>query len=203
MKNPFLIAERIYLRPIEREDAAMITPWINDPEIRPFIRRYRPLDHASEVAFIDRLNSDETTVALVIVIKDGDRPIGVTGLHGIDPHNRLAEFGITIGDKACWRQGFGAETTKTIVDYAFGVLNLNRVALFVYEYNERGIRCYERVGFRKEGVLRQEHFYNGRYWDTLVMSLLRSEWSQARNESHESRNVDGESGMQMSDGSLK
>jgi diamine N-acetyltransferase len=181
MKTPFLIADRIYLRPIERDDASLITPWINDPEVRPFIRRNRPLNLAGEVEFIDHINRDESTLGLVIVVKEGDRPIGVTGLHGIDPINRSAEFGITIGDKASWSKGLGAEVTRAIVDHAFGALNLNRVALFVYEYNARGIRCYEKVGFRKEGVLRQEHFHDGRYWDTIVMSMLRSEWDALRN----------------------
>src|SRR5262245_46665256 len=131
MKNPFLIANRIYLRPVERDDASTILPWINDPEIRPFIRRYRPMNLTAEADYIDRLASDETNVVLVIALKDGDLPIGVTGLHGIEPRNRSAEFGITIGEKSHWSQGYGTEATRAIVDYGFGTLNLNRIVLHV------------------------------------------------------------------------
>jgi [ribosomal protein S5]-alanine N-acetyltransferase len=180
MNNPFLIANRIYLRPVEREDASTILPWINDPEIRPFIRRYRPMNLAAETEFIYRLNNDEATVVLVIALKDGDLPIGVTGLHGIEPRNRSAEFGITIGEKAYWSQGYGTEATQAIIDYGFGTLNLNRIVLHVYEYNQRGIKCYDKIGFRKEGILRQEHYHDGRFWDTLVMSMLHAEWDQQK-----------------------
>jgi RimJ/RimL family protein N-acetyltransferase len=64
--------------------------------------------------------------------------------------------------------------------YAFEALNLNRVWLEVYEYNQRGLRCYEKLGFRKEGVQRQENYRDGRYWDTILMGLLRSEWEERR-----------------------
>ena len=60
--------------------------------------------------------------------------------------------------------------------YAFETLNLNRVWLHVYEYNERGIRAYEKVGFKREGVLRQDRYHAGRYWDTITMAILREEW---------------------------
>lgn len=180
MKTPFLIANRIYLRPIEREDAPMIAAWINDPEVRTFVRRNRPMNVASEIEFIDRINADETMVALVITLKDGDRAIGVTGLHAIDSRNRSAEFGISIGDKPNWGQGYGKEVTQAMVDHAFGTLNMNRLALFIYDFNERAIRCYEKVGFRREGVLREEHYRDGRYCNTLVMSVLRSEWDERR-----------------------
>ncbi len=54
--------------------------------------------------------------------------------------------------------------------------HLNRVQLQVYAYNRRGIRAYEKAGFRREGVLRQEHMHDGRFWDTVVMAILREEW---------------------------
>jgi RimJ/RimL family protein N-acetyltransferase len=55
-------------------------------------------------------------------------------------------------------------------------LNLNRVWLHVYEYSERGIRAYTRAGFQKEGVLRQDTYREGRYWDTILMGILRADW---------------------------
>src|SRR5262249_62195912 len=67
-----------------------------------------------------------------------------------------------------------------LVEHAFEILNLNRVWLHVYEFNERGIRTYERVGFQKEGVLRQDHFHDGRYWSTIIMGILREEWQAAK-----------------------
>ena len=116
----------------------------------------------------------------MIVAREGDVPLGMTGLHKIDPRHRHAEFGIMLGDPDRWGQGHGSEATRLMVRYGFETLNLHRIWLHVYEDNARGIRAYEKAGFRKEGVLRQDCFREGRYWDTIVMGLLREEWPGKR-----------------------
>ena len=63
--------------------------------------------------------------------------------------------------------------TRLMVGHAFETMNLNRVWLHVYEFNEAGGRAYEKVGFHKEGVLRQDVYREGRYWDTIVMGIQR------------------------------
>ncbi|MBI1830802.1 MAG: GNAT family N-acetyltransferase [Planctomycetes bacterium] len=180
MKNPFLIGERLYARPPERDDATVVQAWLNDPDVRRFLRLYRPIDLQAEVDYIDKTRSDQTAIGLLIALKEDDRPIGVCSLRDIDSKNRKAEFGIGIGDKACWGQGLGSEATQLMIDYGFATLNLNRVFLHVHAYNDRAVCCYEKLGFQREGVLRQEHFCDGRYWDTIVMSMLREEWDWLR-----------------------
>jgi RimJ/RimL family protein N-acetyltransferase len=176
MKNPFLIGAKVYLRPLDREDAAALVPWFNDPEVTRTLRRYRPQTLRDEEAFLEKLTQSEQDLALGIVARAADRLIGVTGLHQIDFKNRHACFGILIGEKDEWGKGYGTEATSLVVKHAFETLNLNRVWLYVFEYNQRGRRSYERVGFRQEGVLRQDCYREGRYWDTLVMAILREEW---------------------------
>jgi len=178
MQCPYLIGERIYLRPLERADAPVVQPWINDPDIRHTIRRYRPINLQTEEEFIAQANADEHSLVLGIALTDGDRLIGGTGLHDIDYRNRDASFGIIMGVPSEQGKGHGTEATRLIVRHAFETLNLNRVWLQVYEDNLRGIRAYEKAGFRKEGVLRQDVFRAGRYWDTIVMAILREEWTR-------------------------
>jgi RimJ/RimL family protein N-acetyltransferase len=178
MKNPYLLGERIYLRPIERDDGPTILPWINDPVVRRTLLHRGPLNMIHENDYIDRISRSEHDLALLIVRKTDDKPIGATGFHGIDFRNRHCQFGILIGDKESWGLGHGTEATRLMVDHAFSTMNLNRVWLHVYEDNERGIRAYTCVGFKKEGVLRQENFRDGRYWDTWVMGILRDEWKK-------------------------
>jgi RimJ/RimL family protein N-acetyltransferase len=176
MKNPFLIGAKVYLRPLDREDAPLLVPWFNDPEVARHLLRHRPLNLRDEEAFIDRVNQSEHDVGLGIVLRATDQLIGVTGFHLMDFKNRHCSFGISIGDKGEWGKGYGTEATSLMVQYAFDTLNLNRVWLHVYEYNQRGLRAYEKVGFKREGVLRQDTYREGRYWDTIVMAILRDEW---------------------------
>jgi RimJ/RimL family protein N-acetyltransferase len=173
--NPFLIGDLVYLRPLEREDAPTLEAWVNHPDVSRTIQRCRPMNRQVEETFIDDMTKSDTSVAVGIMARQSDRFVGVTGLHQIDWRNRQAGFGIMVGPDQ-WGRGYGTEATRLLVKYAFETLNLNRVWLQVYEYNPRGLRSYEKVGFRREGVLRQDNFREGRYWDTIVMAILRQDW---------------------------
>lgn len=178
MKNPCLLDQHIYLRALEREDAGTLLPWVNDPEVTRSLLIHRPMSLAAEEAFIDKVTNDPDTVALGIVLRESDRLVGACGLHKIDYRTRQSSFGIFIGAKEEWGKGYGTEATRLVVGYAFDTLNLNRVWLHVFEYNRRGIRAYEKAGFRREGVLRQDSYREGRYWDTVAMGVLREEWQK-------------------------
>lgn len=177
MTNPFLVGARLYLRALERADAPALVPWLNDPEVTRFLRAYRPMTLRAEEEFIERAGQGDDIV-LGVVLREGDRLIGAAGLSQIDYRCRRASFGISIGARDEWGKGYGTEATRLVVGYAFETLNLNRVWLHVYEYNGRGLRAYEKVGFRREGVLRQDIFRDGRYWDTITMAILREEWEK-------------------------
>lgn len=180
MQNPFLIGERLYLRPLELDDLENCLRWINDPEVTRTLAIYRPLNSLREREWLERLYRDDRDLVLAIVLKESDKHIGNTGLHGIDWKDRQAELGIMIGEKGEWGKGYGAEALGLMLDYAFTKLNLHRVYLRVYANNPRAIRCYEKLGFRHEGTLRESHFAEGRYWDTLIMGLLQREWLERR-----------------------
>lgn len=175
METPFLVGEGIYLRPLERADAPLCAAWLNHPEVRRHLLRHRPVDQRSEEDFLDGIRQSEHDVVVGIALAEGDRLIGMTGLHQIHARDRGAMFGLCIGAVDEWGRGRGTEATRLMVGYAFDTLNLHRVWLHVQEDNAAGIRAYEKVGFRREGVLRQASFHDGRYWDVITMGLLREE----------------------------
>jgi UDP-4-amino-4,6-dideoxy-N-acetyl-beta-L-altrosamine N-acetyltransferase len=178
VKNAFLIGSQIYLRPVETEDAPSFAQWLNDPEVRRTLNRQHPISLRTELNWIETTNNDNQMLSLAIVLKDGDRLIGGAGLREIDLVNRHAVFGICLGNKDEWDKGYGTEALGLLLDHAFGTMNLNRVCLHVLENNPRAQRVYEKVGFLQEGVLRQETFREGRYWDTIVMGILREDWQK-------------------------
>lgn len=176
MRNPFLIGDRIYLRPLEEEDLDRCMRWINDPEILTTLGRRFPMSRALEREWITSQYKSEKDLSLAIVIKDGDLHIGNCGFNSIDYLNRKAVFGILIGEKDNWGHGYAPEAAKLILGYGFDELNLHRISLEVYSHNKRAQRAYERVGFIHEGAMREAYFRNGRYYDNLIMGILRSEW---------------------------
>ena len=170
---------QVYLRPLTGEDAATFVPWVNDPEVtRTLAVGAAVMDRQAERAWIEKMNASGSDVLFGIIVQETDRLIGSTGLNQIDFRYRSASLGMMIGERGLWGKGYGTEATRLVVRHAFKELHLNRVQLHVYEYNLRGLRVYEKVGFRREGVLRQEHVYDGRFWDTVVMALLREEWGK-------------------------
>jgi RimJ/RimL family protein N-acetyltransferase len=182
VKNAFLIGPNVVLRPPEKEDVPVIVPWVNDQEVTRGTRHYRPMTVACEEKWLAQVAESETSLVLGIVPRGTGQMIGLTGLHQMDFRCRKTEFGILIGAREEWGKGYATEATRLMVEHAFQTLNFNRVMLHVYEFNERAIGIYERIGFRREGRLRQDFYRDGRYWDTLVMGLLRAEWEALRQE---------------------
>ena len=183
VNNAYLIGKKVHLRPLEKEDARAIVPWFNDAEVLRTIDRYRPMSVQQEEEFLAKLPDSATDLLLGIAVAGEGKLVGVTGLHKIDPKNRTAVFGIIVGAKTEWGKGYGTETTWLMAKHGFEALNLNRITLHVREFNDRGIRAYERVGYRREGLLRQDSFVEGKYHNTIVMGLLREEWDAARKRS--------------------
>jgi RimJ/RimL family protein N-acetyltransferase len=177
--NPFMIGSKVYLRALEPEDAEKCFQWLSDPEIRIYIASgVYPNTKQNSIQFIENVESSENDVAFAIITRENNEYIGNTGLHKIDFVNSHAEFGILIGNKNYWDKGIGTEVTKLLVDYGFGILNLNKIFLRVYNNNSRGIKCYQKAGFSQEGILRQDRYYEGKYYDTIIMSILREEWEK-------------------------
>lgn len=90
--------------------------------------------------------------------------------------NRNAECIIDIGEKECWGKGYGREALQLLLDYAFLELNLHRVSLRVFSFNEKAIRLYERLGFKDEGRSRQSLYRDGRWHDICHMGILQEEY---------------------------
>jgi RimJ/RimL family protein N-acetyltransferase len=176
MDSPFLIGEKIYLRPIEAEDARLLSRGENDPIVRESLFLALPVSLTNEQEKVEQYIKSKDAIVLVIVEKETNKAIGQTAFFRIDYISRAAVFYIAILDPACWSKGYGSEATKLMVDYAFKTLNLNRIQLHVCAENSAAIKIYERVGFIKEGVLRQAMFRNGNYVDFWVMGILRSDW---------------------------
>lgn len=170
-----LVGERVRLRALERTDIPRMVKWLNDPEVKRYLRMYWPISQAEEEIWFERQLGNPNSRIFAIETEDGTH-IGNISLDEIDWKNRKATMGIIIGERSYWDQGYGTDAVKTLLSFAFNELNLNRIELSVYDFNPRAIRCYEKCGFVIEGRLRESIFRNGRYHDEIKMAILREEW---------------------------
>lgn len=172
---------RIRLRAPERSDIPRFVNWLNDPEVRAGLLVSLPLSTADEEGWFEAmLKRPLEEHPMTIEVRQGDDwlPVGNCGFHNVDWRCRAAEVGIFIGEKSLWNRGYGTEVMRLLLKHGFHTLNLNRIALDVYETNPRAIRSYEKAGFVHEGRRRQAMYKDGRYVDILQMSVLRSEWQE-------------------------
>ncbi|MDR1464116.1 MAG: GNAT family N-acetyltransferase [Oscillospiraceae bacterium] len=111
------------------------------------------------------------------VIEAEGRCAGTARLNHISAADRSATYAIGIFDPAFYSQGMGTEVTRLMLRYGFETLGLHRIDLKVLEYNHRGIRCYEKCGFRREGVLRDSAWIDGAWHADVLMSILEDEYA--------------------------
>ncbi len=184
-----IIGERVFLCPITLDDAPIIVEKVNDPVLREKLKYFsffqEPLIFERETAYLKRMIDSQNDLIMVIKLIEGKKFIGTVGLHEIDWLNDHLRFGIIIFDKDFWGGGYGREAVDLMLDFSFEELNMNKVYLASRTDNAVAIGVYQKLGFKVEGVLRQEYRINKTedkevrlYLDLLKMSILKSEWRE-------------------------
>jgi RimJ/RimL family protein N-acetyltransferase len=157
--------------------------WYSDPDVAR-LARYQDapmrLDEIDRFFQVRALGPDAMAMAIHVrsVGSERERLIGSCAFSQLDGDNGSAMYHITIGEKETWGRGYGTEATALMVEHAFRRLGLHRVALSVFEFNERAIRAYRRCGFVVEGRSREAIWRDGRWWDEIAMSILAAEWRE-------------------------
>lgn len=174
-----LTGEKVYLRSVEEADLATLVAWRNTPEIWAQFYNKFPLSLSGQKAWFDNLNASERRKLFLVCLQGQDSPVGTIGLDNIDFANQCVEIGsVLVAEKAALGKGVAQEAMRLMCDFCFNHLNMNRIYLSVFANNSRAVKLYEKCGFSREGVMREAHFSNGSFVDSLMMSLLRRDFGQ-------------------------
>jgi RimJ/RimL family protein N-acetyltransferase len=173
-----LRGERVYLRPLEPEDAEIIHRWYEDTRLQTLMGDLPLSLAARRQRYEDAVKSDGSDAfRFVICLLEDDRAIGRTDLFALDRTNGSCSFGIALGEPATWGDGLGTDAVDAVVDFAFGQLRMERVWLGTADDNPRAHAAYRKAGFSLEGRLRRAYYQDGRWIDELRMAILRDEWA--------------------------
>ncbi len=175
-KIKFLEGEKIYLRPFQEKDVDIIEFGKNNTKVRETLFLFAPQTREDVEEEIKKWLADKTTALFTICENKTHNPVGQTALFRIDYISRAAIFYIAIYDPRYWSKGYGTEATKLMLEYSFDILNLNRIQLHVAVENIKGVKAYERTGFKIEGTLREAMYHHNKYIDFHVMGILRNEY---------------------------
>ncbi|MCY3019742.1 MAG: GNAT family protein [Planctomycetota bacterium] len=153
--------------------------WVNDVECALLIGAVPPFKREDEEAWYNRYRASRGNKGFTIVEKATSMPVGVATLDNILFNHRSATLGLILR-KGSRRKGYGREAVALLVDYAFNVLNLNRLEGHVFDFNGATSAIAASLGFRIVGTLRQSVFAGGRYHDAMAYDLLAEEYRKGR-----------------------
>lgn len=171
-----LKTERLILRPINKSDGPDIVRWRNQKEITDNLFSDPGLTLHQHNAWYKKYLKEKTRIEFMIIKKQDNKKIGTIGLNKIDRKNQKAEYGILIGEKDEWGQGYAKEATFAILNYGFKKLNLHKIYLEVFCENTNAIRLYKKIGFIEEGLFKKDVVKNGEFKDVMRMAILEEEW---------------------------
>lgn len=173
--------DRILLRPPREEDIDDLYQHARDPGLRQYMRDFPDpyrREHAEE--FVERVRiqmAQGERLTFGIILQEAERPlIGVIGVSDLDlEHDRNGSVGYWVA-KPYWRQGFATEALDLVLEFCFTELDLVRVWARVLEPNTASAELLEKVGFKREGRLRNHLYHEGDWVDDLRYGLLRNEY---------------------------
>lgn len=168
----------ITLTALTKSDLPTILNWYSDIQFARLFdaQSFRPRTPERMEKWLEEEQAESTTYFFGIRPKNSDALLGMIDLNGIEWSNATAWLGIAIGNPAHRGKGYGRAAMRLLLNFAFGELNLRRVQLTVFSYNEAAIRLYESLGFLREGAAREALYRDDQRYDMLIYGILRGEW---------------------------
>ena len=175
---PVLDSQRLRLRPLREGDVEDVFGVFGDPDVMRYWSTPVFREHAQAERLIAEVRQGFATRTFVqwgIARREDDVVLGTCSLFRIEPVHRRAEIGFALR-RLDWGRGLASEAVATAIEFAFGPLDLIRLEADVDPRNDRSIRLLERLGFEREGYLRNRYVVSGEIQDTVFLGLLREAW---------------------------
>ena len=159
------------LRPMSASDLEIVFQWRNNPDVRRFMYTTHELTWEEHCAWFERARKNDN-VKLLIYEQDRS-PRGFVNI-SCKRSRGIADWGFYLAPDA--PAGTGQNLGAAVLNYAFSQLGLHKLCGEVLGFNDRSLRFHQRLGFVREGRLREQHFDGESYHDVVCFGLLKSEW---------------------------
>jgi ribosomal-protein-alanine N-acetyltransferase len=180
VRVPHILTERLVLRQLTARDVKFVYDLFSLEETNRFVSNppVKDMNEAREI-FEKYCRPKPYLFRLGIAVKETGELVGTLGLYAINREDRRATLGFDLLPQH-WGKGYMTEACRALLDWAFKDLKLNRIQASAEPANTRSLAVMERLGFTREGVLRQLDYYKGAYHDDVMYSMLKEEWKAKR-----------------------
>jgi len=171
-----LAGEKVYLSPVSTDDWEIYNKWANDYDLTYLYYggRDKVAPPASGPDSLERRAKKKNAFTIVDIATGA--VIGQCQFNTEDTENRYAEIGISIGEREYWSRGCGSDALRLLLGFGFRVKGYNSIGLNVFEFNPRALACYEKAGFKRQGVWRDCLKRGGKLHSSIYMDILASEY---------------------------
>jgi RimJ/RimL family protein N-acetyltransferase len=168
----------IFLTAVEHSDLEQLKEWRNNPDFRKNFREYREINNENQKIWYDKtVINDRNTMMFSIRDILNNELLGCCGLCYINWVHRYADLSFYIGKANSYvDEQYAPDAVKVLMEYGFNEIGLNKIWTEIYEFDNRKINFLQKFGFKKDGQLRENYFYNGKWWDSMIFSLLSREY---------------------------
>lgn len=169
------------MRPLQLKDVDHIMTWVNDPEVVKNLQHFnKKFTKKDEEKYVKKILASKNDFVFSFFNSSGEY-IGQGGIHQIAWENKLGRLSIII-KREYWNKGYAQEILPTLIRYAFKELGLHKITLMYWKENKKAKHLYKKLGFVKEGVLKDEYFWQGKYHDMVRMAIIRT--TRLKREAH-------------------
>ncbi|WP_055668638.1 GNAT family N-acetyltransferase [Desnuesiella massiliensis] len=178
--NLDLTGEKVYLKVLDKKyaDEYLKLTCDMDSDSRLFTGTHTFFNVTQIENYLEDISTDNSRIDFLIFDKESTDIVGEVVLNDINRKDRRCNLRIGIFNKNNFSKGYGTEAIILALNYGFGMFNLHKIYLDVLNFNDRGVHVYEKIGFIKEGVLREDIYFNHRYYDVIMMSILENEFKE-------------------------
>lgn len=172
--------EKIYLRAVEEKDLEQLMIWRNIEDFKKHFREYRELNiEMQKKWFVEKVVNDKSTEMFAIIRAEDDKLLGCAGLCYINWVHRHADLSLYIGWEESYidNEGYASEACMLLFDFGFNQLGLNKIWTEIYEFDNRKKSFYDSIGMKVDGILRENYYYDGKWWNSYILSILKGEYS--------------------------
>lgn len=182
-KGTTLTGSKVTLRPGADSDIYLLHKWYNDIELNKLAGWSGSKVTVEKLRYNMSRSFGYDPMNLMIDNEEGI-PIGTIQLYDFSEQDKSCKLGIRIGDRNYWSKGYGEDAVNVLLKYAFMKIDIYRVTLKVYEYNERAVKCYLKCGFQYEGRTRQSAYIDGKFYDEIIMGALKSDFVKLKKDNN-------------------